>query len=114
MVRALAVEADLEITVEGHSISVSGSGKHLTIGVDSIRGSITVLRSFGTVSELIELLGTRFVGADLSAAIDVDGITVARIGPHTEPNALSRVLGISPASVWPGPIARVVLHEFGV
>lgn len=114
MTRTLAVEADLVLSVEGHSVSVSGSGKHLTIDIDSIRGAIIVLRSLGSVSEPVEPLGARFIGADLSADVEVGGVTVARIGPHTEPNALSRVLGISPVRVRPGALVRAALHEFGV
>lgn len=111
MTAALAVEADLDLTVEGQSVDVSGSGNHLTIGVSTVRGAITLLRNLGMVSALIGPLGSRFVATNLSAAVEVDGIAIARIGPHVEPNALSRALGIAPARVWPGAGLRAVVRE---
>ncbi|MEM4781329.1 MAG: hypothetical protein QXG03_07210 [Halalkalicoccus sp.] len=111
MARAPAVEADLSLTVEGHPVSVSGSGTHLTIATSSLRAAVTVLGSLGTLAELVEPFGSRFVEADLSADVEVDGVVVARIGPHVEPNALSRALGIAPARLWPGALCRAALRE---
>lgn len=111
MGRALAVEADLDLTVEGQSVSVRGSGEHLTVGIETVRGAITVLRNLGTVTELVGPFGTRFVEADLSADIVVEGVVVGRIGPHVEPNAISRALGITPARVWPGAVLRAAFRE---
>lgn len=111
MDRAIAVEADLELAVEGHPVSVTGSGTHLTVGIESVCGAIAVLQSLGTVSELVEPLGSRVVDAELSADVTVGGTTVARIGPHVEPTALSRALGVAPARVWPGAVARVAIRE---
>ncbi|KYH25519.1 hypothetical protein HAPAU_21930 [Halalkalicoccus paucihalophilus] len=108
---ALAVEADLRLTVEGHPVEISGSGTHLTVATSSLRGAIAVLRSLGTLSELVEPVGTRFVAADLSADVEVRGIVIARIGPHVEPNALSRALGVAPARVWPGAVLRSLGRE---
>lgn len=113
MGRALAVEADLELVVEGHPVDVTGSGSHLTVATPNLRGAIAVLRSLGTTAELVEPLGSRFVGADLSADVAVGGTTVARIGPHVEPNALSRALGVAPARVWPSAVARAAVREVG-
>ncbi len=112
MEAALAVEADLSLSVEGHSVEISGSGTHLTIATPSVEGAITVLRSLGTLSALIEPLGSRFVAADLSADIEANGVVIARIGPHVEANALSRLLGISPARAWPGAFLRALVREF--
>ncbi|MFC6906337.1 hypothetical protein [Halalkalicoccus tibetensis] len=111
MDRAIAVEADLELAVEGHPVSMTGSGTHLTVGLESVSGAIAVLRSLGTITELIGPLGSRFVDAELSADVAVGGTTVARIGPHVEPTALSRALGVAPARVWPGAAARVAVRE---
>lgn len=111
MVPALAVEADLSLTVEGQPVAISGSGEHLTIATPSIQAAITVLRNLGTVSELIEPAGSRFVDANLSADIEVAEVVVARVGPHVEPNALSRALGISPARIWPGAAFRAARRE---
>lgn len=108
---ALAVEADLRLTVEGHSVEISGSGTHLRIATPSIAGTIAVLRSLGTISDLIEPLGTRFVEANLSADVEANGVVIARVGPHIEPNALSRALGIAPARAWPGAVCRAALRD---
>ncbi|ADJ15529.1 hypothetical protein [Halalkalicoccus jeotgali] len=108
---ALAVEADLELVVEGHPISVTGSGSHLTVASPTVRGAVAVLRGLGTAGDLFGSVGSRFVAADLSADVDVDGSTVARIGPHVEPNALSELLGLAPARVWPGALVRALLRD---
>lgn len=111
MDRALAVEADLSLTVEGQPVSVSGSGNHLTVSVPTVRGAITILRGLGTITELVEPFGSRLVESDLSADVEVAGVVVARIGPHVEPTALSERLGIAPAQVWPGAVVRAALRE---
>lgn len=111
MTRALAVEADLSLTVEGQPVSVTGSGSHLIISVPTVRGAITVLRNLGTVTELVEPFGSRFVESDLSADVEVGEVVIARIGPHVEPNALSKRLGIAPAQVWPGAVVQAALRE---
>lgn len=109
---ALVVEADLELDVEGHPVSVSGSGEHLTVATPTVEGAMAVLRGLGTLSDLIEPVGSRFAAADLSADVETCGVVIARIGPYVEPTALSRLLGVAPARVWPGAVCRALLRGF--
>jgi hypothetical protein len=112
MVPALAVEADLSLTVEGQPVSISGSGEHLTISIRTVRGAIAVLRNIGVLADLIEPLGSRVVDANISADVETSGVVVARLGPYVEPNALSRRLGVAPARIYPKAVTTAAYRDF--
>lgn len=107
----VAVEADLELTVEGQALTVSSTGNHLTISIETVRGAITVLRNIGVLADLIEPLGSRAVDGEISADVETSGVVVARLGPYVEPNALSRALGVAPARVYPEAVATATYRD---
>jgi hypothetical protein len=111
MPRALAVEADLALAVDGEEISVSGSGSHLVVSVPSIAAARKALRALDALPTGFEPAGTRIRDAELSVDVEFEGVTVARLGPYIEPDALSRALGFAPARVWPGALVRAFVRR---
>lgn len=108
MSRSLAVEADLRLTVDGEEIMVSGADNHLTVAVPTVAAGRRTLRALDALPTEFATAGTRVRDSGLSVDVTFEGVTVARLGPFVEPDALSRVLGIAPARVRPGAIVRAL------
>ncbi|WP_336344758.1 hypothetical protein [Halalkalicoccus ordinarius] len=108
MSRSLAVEADLRLTVDGEEITVSGVDNHLTVAVPTVAAGRRTLRALDALPTEFATAGTRARDSGLSVDVTFEGVTVARLGPFVEPDALSRALGIAPARVRPGAIVRAL------
>jgi hypothetical protein len=108
MSRPLAVEADLRLTVDGEEITVSGAGTHLVVAVPTVAAGWRTLQALDTLPTGFATAGTRARDSGLSIDVTYEGVTVARLGPYVEPNALSRALGVTPARIWLGAIARAL------
>ena len=86
---SLDVDADLEVTVNGTPLSVTGSGDRLTVEAPSLRAGLRALRSTGGYAEdLVASLSQ--VG--MTADVVVRGRTVAVVGAGARPNAAGRLV----------------------
>lgn len=108
MSRSLAVEADLRLTVDGEEITVSGADGHLVVAVPTVVAGRKTLRALDALPTEFATAGTRARESGLSLDVRFEGITVARLGPFVEPDALSRALGIAPARIRPGALVRAL------
>jgi hypothetical protein len=87
--RALSVDADLAVSVDGDDLSVSSHGDRLVVEAPSLRAGLRALRSTGGHAD--DVAGSLHrVG--LTADVRVRGRTVALAGAAARPNALGRVV----------------------
>lgn len=109
--RALDVDADLTLTVDGASVSVRGYGDLVVVAAPSLSVLRTLARESGRLDDRLPLF--EFLhDADVTLDVRVRGRSVARAGPGYDPGPLSRALGTAPARVSPGGLLLTVLTEW--
>ena len=106
--RPLFVDADLDMTVDGHAVAVRGSGQRVTIEVEDrptafrlARASRPGARGVRTLSGVLEEHG-------VDVEIHVGGEAVGRLGPSAEVGRIADALGL-PVEVTPEAIPRRAL-----
>jgi len=100
----LRVEVDLDATVDGDPVRIrTGDGR-----IEVFAERLGVLRELSTLREALPSpVGDAVKG--VPTGIHVGGVEVARIDPGVPPGALSRALGVAPARVDVGGVARAAL-----
>ncbi|WP_129116810.1 hypothetical protein [Halegenticoccus tardaugens] len=96
--RRLAIDADLDLTIEEADVRVRGYGDLVVVDAPTLGVARSLLR--GAFSLPIPSAAPRQV-AESGPAVDVRvrGGSVARIGRGVEPGVVSRLLGVAPARV---------------
>ncbi|MFB6117079.1 hypothetical protein [Halosegnis sp.] len=89
----LRVDADLDVEVDGHPLSVTGEGDRLTVAVGSLGAATGLLRGVGG-PDRVRSLATLATATGLTADVTVHGRTVARAGRRATPGAVGRRFGI--------------------
>lgn len=88
----LVVDADLDVSVDGHQLSVHGDGKVLTVSLDSLVQAVGLLRAAGGRYRVREL--SRLVAAaGLTVVVTVGDSVVARAGRDADPGSLGQPFG---------------------
>jgi hypothetical protein len=105
MDRRLSVEADLDLTVDGHPVAVRGAGQRLVVEVDSARTAWRLFQSrrpgrrlARTVTDTLEQFG-------LDVQVVVGGRHLASVGASAVPDRLTRALGVEGVALTPA-VAR--------
>jgi hypothetical protein len=105
----LAVETDLELTVDGARVDVRSTGDRLFVEFPSLTAVARALRASpqGETTKIGSLLAM----TDLTVEVRSRGRTVAAIGADAPAGPLSRWLGTAPAQVRPAGIVAAVGQE---
>jgi hypothetical protein len=108
--RALDVDADLTLTVDGAAVSIQGYGDLVVVSAPSLSVLRTLART-GAPPLGVHLLD-HLRDADVTLDVRVRGRSVARMGPGVDPGPLSRALGADPARVSLGGLLLAALGEW--
>jgi hypothetical protein len=108
--RRLGVEADLDLTVEGHPVHVAGYGDLLVVDAPSFSALRALRRG---LDALPDPLASAVLGGPGLPPVDVRvrGVSVARIGPDTDPGPAAALLGTAPARPSLGGVVRALLRR---
>jgi hypothetical protein len=108
-VAALAVDADLDLWIDGVAVEVVSTGDLVLVEVPSLRAAVRVVRGLpaGGESPTAALLR----GADLTLEVRVRRTTVAVLGAAARPGPLSRALGADPVEVRAGGLLAAAGRE---
>jgi len=109
--RALAVDADLTLTVDDATVSIRGYGDLVVVAAPSLSVLRTLVRGEPPVPDRSHLVAA-LRDADVTLDVRVRGRSVARAGPEYDPGPLSRALGVAPARVSLGGLLLAVLTEW--
>ena len=89
----LRVDAELDASVDGHPLAVSGEGDQLTVAVSSLAEGLAIAREAGDPEQL-RSLATLAGAAGLTADVTVHDRVVARAGRDAAPGTLGRRFGV--------------------
>jgi hypothetical protein len=106
--RALAVDADLTVTVAGRRATVRGYGDLVVVEVASLAAARTLAREAGAVARWLP--AEAVTAADVTVDVRVRGASVAQVVPGREPGRLASLLGTRPARPSLGGVVRAGLR----
>ena len=91
--RRLAVDADLDLTVDGRTVSLRGEGERLVVRVEDAATAFKLFQAnrpgrhlVRTITDTLELFG-------IDVDVRVGERTVARLGASADPDPVSRAVG---------------------
>lgn len=107
----LAVETDLELTIDGTRADVRSTGDRLFVEFPSLGGAIRAARSFPQtrITEVAALLAV----TDLTVEVRSRDRTIVAIGTDAPAGPLSHWVGTAPAQVRAGGVLAAVGQEVG-
>jgi len=103
--RRLLVDADLDLTIDGHPVAIRGDGERVTIAVDSaatatrlFRASRPGARFVRAVTDTLDVLG-------VDVEVTVGGRSVLAAGPSAQGGRIATAVGLDALEITPPPEA---------
>ncbi|MEM1116799.1 MAG: hypothetical protein AAF845_05010 [Bacteroidota bacterium] len=103
----LAVEADLDLTVDGHAIAVRGAGDRVRVIVDEPRTAWRLFQANRPGRHLVRSITDTLDALGIDVDVVVGDRTVATVGPSAESGRLLDALGLDNVEV-PNPLNDVL------
>lgn len=118
MALPLNVFADLQLTIDGESLSINGDGDRLVVDVPRLRTARRLLTTgplaVGDTERNAERVAEALRLAGITLEVRVQGDTVARIGADASPNAIGALLDAGPVEVNAGQMVWSVARRHPV
>ena len=106
--RRLVVEADLDLTVDGHPVAVRGDGERLTIAVDSAATAARLFRSGRPGARFVRSVTDTLDALGVDVEVTVGGRSVLAAGPSAQAGRIARAVGLEAVEVRPPVEATLV------
>ncbi len=107
--KRLTVDADLDLTVDGHPVSITGRGQTLTVEVDSARTAWLLFQANRPGRHLVRSITDTLDVFGIDVDVRVGGQPLVSVGPSAEGGRLAQALGlpsvavtVPPQAVWAG------------
>lgn len=94
MNRRLSVEADLDVSVDGHRVAVRGSGSRLTVEVEDARTAWRLFQSRRPGRRLVRAVTDTLDALGIDVDVVVGGRHVATAGPGAVAGRVGRAMGL--------------------
>lgn len=94
MSRPLFVDADLDLSVDGHPVRIHGTGREVVVEVDRAQTAWRLFRAHRPGADAVRSLTDLLHHHDVDVEVHVAGRPVGRMGATAEPGRLSRALGV--------------------
>ena len=107
--RRLEVDADLDLSVDGHPVSITGRGQRLTVEVDSAQTAWRLFQGNRPGRHLVRSITDTLDVFGIDVEVVVGGRPLVSVGPSAEGGRLARAVGlpsvqvsVPPQAVWAG------------
>ncbi|RDI72096.1 hypothetical protein [Halopelagius longus] len=108
----LRVEADLTLTVEGETATVStGPFGDVYVDAPSLASALRIARRVGDLPPPLEQSGDRLAASGLTVVVRVRRAIVARIGEGVESGRLERLAGKERTRLYADGVLTAALRE---
>ena len=104
--RRLTVDADLDVTVDGHPVAVRGEGTRLTIAVDDSRTAFRLFQANRPGRKLVRAVTDTLEQFGIDVEVTVGGRSVLAAGPSAQAGRLATAIGLEAVEITPPPEAR--------
>ena len=99
--RELTVDADLDLSVDGHPVSITGSGQKLTITVDSRRTAWELFQANRPGRHLVRSITDTLEVFGIDVDVHVGGQSLVSVGPSAQGGRVAQALGLPSVQVTP-------------
>ena len=97
----LAVEADLDLVVDGHPVAVRGDGGRLTVAVADRATAFQLFRANRPGRRLVRAVTDTLEQFGVDVVVTVGGRAVLAAGPSAQAGRLARAVGLDAVEVTP-------------
>ena len=97
--RRLTVDADLDLSVDGHPVSITGRGQRLTIEVDSAQTAWRLFRANTPGRHLVRSVTDTLEVFGIDVDVTVGGRPLVSVGPSAEGGRVAQALGLPSVEV---------------
>ena len=97
--RQLLVDADLDLTVDGHPVAVRGDGERLTVAVDSSATAYRLFRANRPGRRAVRMVVDTLEQFGIDVEVTVGGRSVLAAGPSAQAGRLARAVGLDAVEV---------------
>lgn len=91
--RRLAIDADLDLTVDGRRVSVTGEGERLVVRVEDAATAFRLFRANRPGRHLVRTITDTLEQFGIDVDVRVGDRTVASLGASSAPGPVSRAVG---------------------
>ena len=99
--RRLTVDADLDLSVDGHPVSITGSGQTLTITVDSSRTAWQLFQANRPGRHFVRMITDTLDAFGIDVDVKVGGQSLVSVGPSAQGGRIAQALGLPSVQVTP-------------
>lgn len=92
--RRLSIDADLDLTIDGHPVAVRGAGDRVVVAVDDARTAWRLFQSRRPGRHLVRAVTDTLDALGVDVEVEVGGRTLASAGPSAVRGAVTRALGL--------------------
>ncbi len=108
MMRQILVDADLDLTVDGHPVAVRGHGERVTIAVDSASTAYKLFQANRPGRHLVRTITDTLEQFGIDVEVTVGGRAVLAAGPSAQAGRIARAVGLDAVEITPPPEATWV------
>ncbi|MFC7249763.1 hypothetical protein ACFQJ5_07925 [Halomicroarcula sp. GCM10025324] len=107
----LAIDCDLDVTIDGTTVNVLGYEDLVAVDCPSVRSAVDLARRHRTESMDA---AAALASTGLTAELRVRGVPLARVGDGARPSRLAQWLGLGPVELVPeGALLAAVTRRRG-
>ena len=99
--RRLLIDADLDVTVDGHPVAVRGDGERLTIAVDDASTAFRLFQSNRPGRHLVRAVTDTLEQFGIDVEVTVGGRSVLAAGPSAQAGRIAKAVGLDAVEVTP-------------
>ena len=103
--RQLLIDADLDLTVDGHPIAVRGDGERVTVAVDSAATAYRLFQANRPGRHLVRMVTDTLEQFGIDVEVTVGGRAVLAAGPSAQAGRIARAVGLDAVQITPPPEA---------
>ena len=99
--RRLLIDADLDVTVDGHPVAVRGDGERLTIAVDDASTAFRLFQSNRPGRHLVRAVTDTLEQFGIDVEVTVGGRSGLAAGPSAQAGRIAKAVGLDAVEVTP-------------
>ena len=99
--RQLFVDADLDLSVDGHPVAIRGDGARVTIAVDSAATAYRLFQARRPGRHLVRALTDTLSAVGVDVEVTVGGRAVLAAGPSAQAGRLAKAVGLDAVQITP-------------
>lgn len=104
--RRILVDADLDLTIDGHPVAIRGNGERVTIAVDSAATATRLFRTSRPGAQFVRAVTETLDVLGVDVDVTVGGRSVLAAGPSAQAGRIAKAVGLGAVEFTPPAEAK--------